>query len=215
MRPARPRRARPRRRRPRRRPRRSPPRRRPRRRRSRRPRRSPPDVAAAERITVGGRTLRFTNGDKVLYPSTGTTKRDVLEYVLRASEPLIAHAGGRPVTRKRWVEGVGTEQKPGQVFFQKTLERGAPDWIQTVELQHSTGPKQYPVLSEPAALAWLAQMAAPELHVRQWRMIDGERKNPDELVLDLDPGPGADLDDCAQVALSVRELLEGIGLHPV
>ncbi|MGM1029043.1 MAG: ATP-dependent DNA ligase [Actinomycetota bacterium] len=172
-------------------------------------------MAAADRIVVGGRSLRFSNPDKVLYPSTGTTKRDVLEYVLRASEPLIAHGGGRPVTRKRWVEGVGTEQKPGQVFFQKTLERGAPDWIQTVELQHSTGPKQYPVLSEPAALAWMAQMGALELHVPQWRMLDGERQNPDRLVLDLDPGPGADLDDCARVALMVRELLEDIGLHPV
>ncbi len=172
-------------------------------------------MAAADRIVVGGRSLRFSNPDKVLYPSTGTTKRDVLEYVLRASEPLIAHAGGRPVTRKRWVEGVGTEQKPGQVFFQKTLERGAPDWIQTVELQHSTGPKQYPVLSEPAALAWMTQMGALELHVPQWRMLDGERQNPDRLVLDLDPGDGADLDDCARVALWVRELLEDIGLHPV
>lgn len=172
-------------------------------------------MAAADRIVVGGRSLRFSNPDKVLYPSTGTTKRDVLEYVLRASEPLIAHAGGRPVTRKRWTEGVGTEQKPGQVFFQKTLEKGAPEWVQTVELQHSTGPKQYPVLTEPAVLAWMAQMGALELHVPQWRMLDGERQNPDRLVLDLDPGPGADLDDCAQVALSVRELLEDIGLHPV
>lgn len=172
-------------------------------------------MAAADRIVVGGRSLRFSNPDKVLYPSTGTTKRDVLEYVLRASEPIIAHAGGRPVTRKRWTEGVGTEKKPGQVFFQKTLEKGAPDWVQTVELQHSTGPKQYPVLTEPAVLAWMAQMGALELHVPQWRMLDGDRQNPDRLVLDLDPGPGADLDDCARVALWVRELLEDIGLHPV
>ncbi|MFJ6113754.1 ATP-dependent DNA ligase [Agrococcus sediminis] len=177
-------------------------------------------MAAADRIVVGGRSLRFSSPDKVMYPATGTTKRDVLEYVLRASDVLIAHAGGRPVTRKRWTEGVGTERKPGQVFFQKTLERGAPDWVQTVELQHSTGPKQYPVLSEPAVLAWMAQMGALELHVPQWRMLDGERHGddpprPDRLVLDLDPGPGADLDDCAQVALWVRELLEDVGLHPM
>jgi bifunctional non-homologous end joining protein LigD len=171
-------------------------------------------VAAAERITVGGRTLRFTNGDKVLYPSIGTTKRDVLEYVLRASEPLIAHAAGRPVTRKRWPDGVGTARKPGTLFFQKTLEKGAPDWIETVEQRHSTGPKQYPLLTEAGALAWMAQMGALELHVPQWRMVDGERANPDRLVLDLDPGEGADLDDCARVALWVRELLIDIGLEP-
>ncbi|WP_413317885.1 ATP-dependent DNA ligase [Agrococcus sp. 1P02AA] len=172
-------------------------------------------MPAAERITVGGRSLRFTNGDKVLYPSTGTTKRDVLEYVLRASDALIAHAAGRPVTRKRWPDGVGTARKPGQVFFQKTLERGAPDWIETVEQRHSTGPKHYPLLTEPATLAWMAQMGALELHVPQWRAVDGERSNPDRLVLDLDPGEGADLDDCARVALWVRELLVDIGLDPV
>ena len=171
-------------------------------------------MAAAERITVGGRTLRFSNPDKVLYPSTGTTKRDVLEYVLRASDALMAHAAGRPVTRKRWVDGVGTARKPGTVFFQKTLEKGAPDWIETVEQRHSTGPKQYPLLTEAGTLAWMAQMGALELHVPQWRMIDGEKANPDRLVLDLDPGEGADLDDCAQVALWVRELLVDIGLEP-
>ncbi len=172
-------------------------------------------MPAAERITVGGRTLRFSNGDKVLYPSTGTTKRDVLEYMLRASDALLAHTAGRPVTRKRWPDGVGTERKPGQVFFQKQLERGAPDWIETVEQRHSSGPKRYPVLTEPGVLAWMAQMGALELHVPQWRMIDGERANPDRLVLDLDPGEGADLDDCCRVALWVRELLVDIGLDPM
>ena len=95
-----------------------------------------------------------------LHPSTGTTKRDVLEYVLRASDALMAHAAGRPVTRKRWVDGVGTARKPGAVFFQKTLEKGAPDWIETVEQRHSTGPKQYPLLTEAGTLAWMAQMGA-------------------------------------------------------
>lgn len=176
---------------------------------------SRPEVAAPDRITVGGRSLRFTNGDKVLYPATGTTKRDVLEYVLRASDPLIAHARGRPVTRKRWPDGVGTARKAGKLFFQKGLERGAPDWIETVAQRHSTGTKRYPLLSEPAALAWMAQMGALELHVPQWRMVDGKPANPDRLVLDLDPGEGADLDDCARVALWVRELLTDIGLDPV
>ncbi|WP_405218937.1 ATP-dependent DNA ligase [Agrococcus sp. Ld7] len=172
-------------------------------------------MAAAERITVGGRTLRFTNADKVLYPATGTTKQDVLEYLLRASGPLIAHAVGRPVTRKRWPDGVGTAALPGDVFFQKALERGAPDWIPTIEQQHSTGKKLYPVLSEPAVLAWMAQMGALELHVPQWRVVDGEQWRPDRLVLDLDPGEGADLDDCARVALWARELLVDIGLDPM
>ena len=172
-------------------------------------------MAERDRIRVGGRNLRFTHPDKVLYPATGTTKQDVLEYVLRASDPLMAHMMGRPVTRKRWPEGVGTEGAPGEVFFQKGLERGAPAWIPTIEQQHSTGKKQYPVVSEPAVLAWMVQLGALELHVPQWRVVDGERWNPDRLVLDLDPGEGADLDDCARVALWVRELLVDIGLDPV
>ncbi|MCH1881812.1 ATP-dependent DNA ligase [Agrococcus sp. ARC_14] len=172
-------------------------------------------MADRERIRVGGRTLRFTHPDKVLYPATGTTKQEVLEYVLRASAPLMAHAVGRPVTRKRWPDGVGTEEAPGELFFQKGLERGAPEWIPTIEQQHSTGKKLYPVVSEPAVLAWMVQLGALELHVPQWRVVDGERWNPDRLVLDLDPGDGADLDDCARVAVWVRELLVDIGLDPV
>ena len=130
-------------------------------------------MAAADRFVVGGRSLRFSNPDKVLYPSTGTTKRDVLEYVLRASEPLIAHGGGRPVTRKRWVEGVGTHAKPGTVFFEKNLPASAPSWIPRREIQHSDHVNTYPLVNDLATLAWMAQQASLELHVPQWRFGKG------------------------------------------
>lgn len=179
-------------------------------------------MAAAEQLEVGGRTVRLSNPAKVLYPSTGTTKREVVDYYLEVADALLPHVAGRPVTRKRWVDGVGTARKPGQVFFQKQVERGAPEWLQTVEIQHTEGAKAYPLASEPAALAWMANLAALELHVPQWRAdaghgasVDSERQHPDRLVLDLDPGEGADLDDCAWLALEVRELLEEIGLQPV
>ena len=71
----------------------------------------------AERLRIGDRVVRLSNPQKVLYPSTGTTKRDVVDYLMQVAEPLIAHAGQRPVTRKRWVDGVGTARKPGKGFF--------------------------------------------------------------------------------------------------
>lgn len=179
-------------------------------------------MPAAERLDIGGRVVRLSNPAKVLYPETGTTKRDVVDYYAQVADVLMAHAAGRPVTRKRWVDGVGTERKPGAVFFQKQLERGAPDWLETVDIQHSEGVKAYPLVSEPAALVWMANLAALELHVPQWRAdagvgasVDSERQHPDRLVLDLDPGEGADIDDCAEVALWVREVLVDMGLDPM
>lgn len=175
----------------------------------------------AERLRIGDRVVRLSNPQKVLYPSTGTTKRDVVDYLMQVAEPLIAHAGQRPVTRKRWVDGVGTARKPGKVFFQKQLERGAPDWFERVEIAHSEGAKAYPVITEPATLVWMANLAALELHVPQWRVdvqeasVDSDRQHPDRLVLDLDPGEGADIDDCAEVALLARELLVDMGLDPL
>ncbi|WP_404312408.1 ATP-dependent DNA ligase [Agrococcus terreus] len=179
-------------------------------------------MPAAERLDIGGRVVRLSNPTKVLYPETGTTKRDVVDYYAQVADVLMAHAAGRPVTRKRWVDGVGTERKPGAVFFQKQLERGAPGWLETVDIQHSEGVKAYPLVSEPAALVWMANLAALELHVPQWRAdagfgasVDSERQHPDRLVLDLDPGEGADIDDCAEVALWVREVLVDMGLDPM
>ena len=82
-------------------------------------------------IEVDGRSLRVTNLDKVIYPATGTTKGDVLDYYLAIAPTMIPHVAGRPVTRKRWVHGVGTASAPGEVFFQKNLEASAPSWVRT------------------------------------------------------------------------------------
>ncbi|MFD6701234.1 MULTISPECIES: non-homologous end-joining DNA ligase [unclassified Microbacterium] len=165
---------------------------------------------------IGERRLRVTNLDKVVYPATGTTKGEVIDYYARIAPQLLPVLAGRPVTRKRWVEGVGTAEDPQGSFFAKQLEPGAPAWIPRQEIPHSGGAKDYPLVDEVATLVWMAQVAAIELHIPQWRFApDGGRGNPDRLVLDLDPGPGVTLAQCAEVAFMARGILDGMGMDPV
>ena len=171
-----------------------------------------------QRVEVGGRTLKVSNLDKVMYPATGTTKGEVIDYYHRIAGVMIPQVSRRPATRKRWVNGVGTEEDPGQVFFRKDLEGSAPDWVPRADIEHRSGTTAYPLIEEPAVLVWLAQLASLEIHTPQWRFdADGEPENPDRLVLDLDPGEGVALADCAEVALWCREILGDMGLstYPV
>ncbi len=173
-------------------------------------------VAEAQNVQIEGRRLRITNLDKVVYPSTGTTKGEIIAYYTAIAPHLLPLLEGRPVTRKRWVEGVGTADAPVDAFFTKQLEPGAPSWIPRHEIRHSDGPKEYPLVEDVPTLVWLAQVAAIELHVPQWRFgSDGLPGKPDRLVLDLDPGPGVGLAQCAEVARIARRLLSDIGLDPV
>jgi len=127
---------------------------------------------------------------------------------------MIPHVLGRPVTRKRWPDGVGTTAHPAEPFFAKDLERGAPEWVHRIPIDHSTGAKDYPLVGDVPTLVYLAQVASLELHVPQWRFTaDGTRGNPDRLVLDLDPGPGVELADTARVAGWARDILHGMGLE--
>ncbi|MCS5734673.1 ATP-dependent DNA ligase [Herbiconiux daphne] len=167
-------------------------------------------------VTVGGHRLRITNLEKVLYPETGTTKADVLRYYAEIASVLIPHSRNRPATRKRWVHGVGTLEHPEQVFFQKNLDEGTPDWVKRVAIQHSDHENVYPLVNNAATLAWLAQIAALEIHVPQWRVdAQGRQKNPDRFVIDLDPGEGTGLPECVEVAKLARGILRDMGLSPV
>lgn len=169
-----------------------------------------------ELVTVAGRRLRVTNLDKVMYPSTGTTKADVFAYYAQVAPVLIPQIAWRPVTRKRWVDGVGTAEAPGAVFFRKDLEESAPGWVPRHAIRHSSGTNIYPLANHPAVLAWFAQVAALELHVPQWRFSPaGVAQNPDRLVIDLDPGEGVTLADCAHVARLCREVLVEMGMDAV
>lgn len=174
--------------------------------------------AQQQTIEVAGRSVRVTHLERVMYPETGTTKADVIAYYSKIGPLLLPHVAGRPVTRKRWVEGVGTDEAPAPAFFAKALEAGAPDWIPRQAVVHRTGRKDYPLVDEVATLVYLAQVASLELHVPQWRFApDGSQGPADRLVLDLDPGQGAGLVECAEVARLARADLEDMGLdtHPV
>lgn len=170
-------------------------------------------AAGREQVSVDGRTLALTNLDKVLYPATGTTKGEVIAYYAEIGAVLLPHLRQRPITRKRWPDGVGADGDHPGVFFAKDLPKGTPSWVRRYPIQHSEGSNDYPVADDVATLVWLAQLAALELHVPQWRFDqDGTPLPPDRLVLDLDPGEGVSLAACAEVADWVREALDGAGL---
>ncbi len=169
---------------------------------------------AEEHVTVEKRRITLSNLDKVLYPETGTTKRDVIAYYTEIGATMLPYLRDRPATRKRWVNGVGTAEHPGEMFFQKNLEQSAPSWVVHRTIEHKDHSNEYPLVDDLPTLIWLAQLATLELHVPQWRFGPrGARLNPDRLVLDLDPGEGAGLRECAEVARHVREILRGVGLE--
>src|SRR4051812_24722311 len=102
----------------------------------------------SQTVSVGGRMLKISNLDKVLYPATGTTKGDVISYYVEIAPLMLPHLNGRPVTRKRWVHGVGTEADPGSVFFEKNLNpNSTPDWVRRFPIEHSDRVNNYPVVN--------------------------------------------------------------------
>ena len=166
-------------------------------------------------VTVDGRTLTLTNLAKVLYPATGFTKAEVLDYYQRVAHVLVPHIAGRPVTLKRYPEGVD-----GEAFYQKNVTEHRPDWIRTAEVpsessrsRHRGSTVTYLIIDDLPALIWAANLGSLELHTPMWRM-PGIRR-PDLLVFDLDPGAPANITDCCRVAELLRPVLEDDGLTPL
>lgn len=151
-------------------------------------------------VEIGGRRLALGNLDKILYPSTGTTKAAVIDYYRRVAPALLPHLAGRPPTLVRAPDGVD-----GQRFFEKRCPGHRPDWIHTAPVSGYEGC----CIEDLAGLIWLANLAAIELHTHQWR---SGASGCDALVVDLDPGPGCDLLDCRWAALELRTVLDRLGL---
>lgn len=159
--------------------------------------------------------VKLTNADKVLYPATGTTKAQVYDYYTRIAEVMLPHIAGRPVTRKRWPNGVAQDS-----FFEKQLASSAPAWLPRAEVQHRSGITAYPIIEDLDGLAWIAQQAALEVHVPQWRFEaewtgGGRVLKPGQasrLVFDLDPGEGVSMSQLAQVARAIRDLMSELDL---
>ena len=168
-------------------------------------------------VELEGRRLRLSNLDKVLYPEVGFTKGQVIDYYVRVSAVLLPHLQGRPLTLKRYPNGVDAG-----FFYEKQCPRHRPDWVQTVSIpsERTRGKEvNYCMAEDLPTLAWLANLAAVELHPLLARAggPDGPASaeavgRPTMVAFDLDPGPPADVVTCAEVACWLREVLDELGL---
>ncbi len=165
--------------------------------------------------------MTLVNLTKVLYPEAGFTKAEVLTYYQQIAPVLLPHITGRPLTLKRFPDGVD-----GQSFFAKHAPSHRPDWIRTATVISRSSRARgetvtYLVVDDLPALIWVANLAGLELHTPMWRLPgsgdvpEGAEREPDLLVFDLDPGLPATIVDCCRVALDLRPLLRADGLEPL
>jgi bifunctional non-homologous end joining protein LigD len=171
---------------------------------------APVDVVAelpkdAREVEVEGRRIKVSNWSKVLWPKTGFTKGDLVAYYARAAPVLLPHLRDRPLTLKRYPNGVD-----GKYFYEKQCPKHAPEWVATTDVRWSK-PIRFCLCNDTATLVWLANLADIELHTSLALAEDIRR--PTMMVFDLDPGPPADLVQCCEVALVLRGLFEGVGLR--
>jgi len=164
------------------------------------------------KVEVDGRQLTLTSLDRVLYPS-GCTKAEVIDYYTAVAGVLLPHLADRSLTMVRYPEGVAAGG-----FFAKNAPSGTPGWVRRSQQATSDDDIEHVVVDSTAALVWLANLSAIELHIPLWRVgseHDTERNGYDRLVIDLDPGRGAGMTECATLALALRGALAGDGLHAV
>lgn len=151
--------------------------------------------------------VKFSNLDKPMFPKAGFTKGDMMRYYVEAAPFILPHLKDRPVTLIRFPDGID-----GESFYEKNAPRFAPAWIKTfpVPRQHHEGTINYILINDARALAWCANLASIEFHafLHRARSLD----TPTHVAFDLDPGEGADLLTCAEVAFLLKEVLDGLGL---
>ncbi|MGZ4200882.1 MAG: non-homologous end-joining DNA ligase [Thermoleophilaceae bacterium] len=161
---------------------------------------------ASVEVEVGGKQLRLSNLDKVLYPAVGFTKGQVIDYYTRVAPVLLPHLKDRPLTLKRYPNGV--EDK---FFYEKQAPSHRPDWVKTVPVPARGRTIDFVLCNDLPTLVWLANLADLELHTSLSKKQDIEK--PMTLAFDLDPGPPATIVECAEVALLLRELFENWDLQ--
>jgi bifunctional non-homologous end joining protein LigD len=157
-------------------------------------------------VAVGGRTLKITNLEKVLYPAVGFTKRDFIEYLVHVVPAILPHLEGRPLTRKRYPDGV-----EGKSFFEKQCPSHRPDWVAIAPIPLSKKIVEFCVCNDLPTLVWLGNLAALEFHTSLSRAEPIER--PTMMVFDLDPGPPATVVECCRVALLLEGMFANLGLR--
>jgi bifunctional non-homologous end joining protein LigD len=159
-------------------------------------------------VDVQGRKLSVTNLDKVLYPAAGFSKGQVIDYYVRIAPVLLPHLAGRPLTMKRYPEGVDHEY-----FFEKNAPKHRPEWVKTAPIWSGANNRDvnYILCNELATLVWIANLASLELHPSLSLASDIE--TPTMMVFDLDPGPPANIVQCSQVGLWLRAIFDHFGLQ--
>ena len=161
----------------------------------------------AQQIQAAGREVLITNPDKVFFPKAGYTKLDLAKYYAAVAEGALRGIAGRPIVLKRYVNGADSEP-----FFQKRAPDQHPDWIETVELRFPSGrTAREIVIRDAAQLLWIVNLGCIDLNPHPVRADDLD--HPDELRVDLDPGPGVSFEDVRRVALVARDVLDEHGLR--
>ena len=156
-------------------------------------------------VDIEGRKLKLSNLDKVLYPATGFTKAHVIDYYARVGRWMVPHLRDRPLTLKRYPDGVD-----GEHFYEKNAPSHRPAWVQTARVEGSSGPVDYCLANDVPTLVWAANLAALELHPSLSRAPKMEE--PTQVVFDLDPGAPAGLMECCRVAVVLRGMFEALKL---
>ncbi|HEX6547826.1 MAG TPA: non-homologous end-joining DNA ligase [Candidatus Dormibacteraeota bacterium] len=158
-------------------------------------------------VRIEDKTLKLSNLDKVLYPAAGFTKAQMIDYYTRIAPALIPHLSGRPLTLKRYPNGVDEE-----FFFEKNCPKHRPDWVHTAEVWSWGNNRNmyYCVADDLPTLVWVANLASIELHTSL--SLGKKIEQPTCLVFDLDPGPPADIVDCCEVGIWVRDLFASVGM---
>ncbi|MFE6964005.1 non-homologous end-joining DNA ligase [Agromyces sp. NPDC057679] len=165
-----------------------------------------PAARAAEVIDVGGREVRISHPDKLVFPEPGLTKLDLVQYYLTVADGALRGVAGRPMVLKRFVKGIDQE-----AFFQKRAPEKRPDWIETATLHYASGNSaEEVVVTDAAALAWVVNLGCIDLNPHPVRADDLD--HPDELRVDLDPMPGVDWSQIVDVAFVARDVLSDHGL---
>jgi bifunctional non-homologous end joining protein LigD len=159
-------------------------------------------------VEVQGRKLKLTNLEKVLYPTTGFTKGQVVDFYVRIAPVLVPHLAGRALTMKRYPGGVDQEY-----FFEKNAPMHRPDWVKTAPIWSGSNRRtiHYILANDLPTIVWIANLASIELHPSL--SLASDIATPTMIVFDLDPGPPANIVQCAQVGLWVREIFDHFGLR--
>jgi bifunctional non-homologous end joining protein LigD len=168
-----------------------------------------PVAAKRQHVDIDGRTLSLSNLDKVLYPEAGFTKGHVIEYYTRVAPVLLPHLRGRPLTLKRYPNGVD-----GAYFYEKQCPSHRPEWVRTRHIASGRAKKGYIdfcLCDDLPTLVWLANLADLELHTSL--ALADDYASPTVIAFDLDPGPPATIVECAEVALQLRTIFDHLGMQ--